>query len=78
MSTIPKFCHNEECGYVCTSDTELDCYAHADGFCPSCQKMDSYKEGDIPILKSEVPTYIYNGLITSWWKAHHAAKKASV
>ena len=71
---IPKYCHNEECGYVYTSDPELDVYAHADAFCPNCQKMETYKEGDIPIAKAEVPDFLVTRLTKEWWQNHHSKK----
>ena len=71
---ITKFCHNEECGYVCTSDPETDCYAHVDEFCPSCQSQETYKEGDIPGMKKEIPKFLTDRLIKEWWKNHHSKK----
>jgi hypothetical protein len=67
---IPKFCHNEDCGYVCESNPELDVYADYDSFCPACQKADTYKAGDIPMLKSEMPKFKVRHMIAHWWKNH--------
>ena len=68
MRFIPKFCHNRECGYVCTSDSERNVYAHANSFCPACQPMETYQEGDMPLLKSEIPAFKVEGMITRWWR----------
>lgn len=70
MKLIPKFCHNEDCGYVCTSNPETDVYAHADAFCPACQKMETYKEGDIPVMKAEIPEFKVKRMIGQWWRNH--------
>lgn len=59
---ITKFCHNEECGYVCQADPELDVYAHHDLECPACDRKES--------LKSEVPKYLIDKLIKKWWINH--------
>ena len=62
-----KFCHNEDCRYVCESDPELDAWAHEDTPCPNCDDMTS--------LRTEVPQYLGKKLIRKWWRKHHKAKR---
>lgn len=59
---ITKFCHNEECKYVCTANPDTDVYADSDVACPAC--------GISKSLKSKMPEFMVVHLVSSWWKEH--------